>query len=151
MGSPADSFGSAVDLNLISTIENASTQIVTMALRRCRLQNNLLDYVPKDHHAAEHVRRNAEEACASPTARGEREGGIEHEGEVLPDNEETIKGHGDARQGRFQCDHGIFLIDHQPNASKMPACDAARRDDRRLEQGLRARLHQVIIRNANVR
>ena len=29
--------------------------------------------------------------------------------------------------------------------------DAARRDDRRLEQGLRARLHQVIIRNANVR
>lgn len=37
------------DLNLIkATIENAGTQIVTMALRRCRTtENNLLDYIPK--------------------------------------------------------------------------------------------------------
>ena len=37
------------DLNLIkATIENAGTQIVTMALRRCRTtDNNLLDYIPK--------------------------------------------------------------------------------------------------------
>ena len=46
------------DLNLIkATIENAGTQIVTMALRRCRTtENNLLDY-ERHHHAAEHVRR----------------------------------------------------------------------------------------------
>ena len=48
------------DLNLIkATIENAGTQIVTMALRRCRTtENNLLDYIPKGiADAAEHVRR----------------------------------------------------------------------------------------------
>ena len=54
------------DLNLIkATIENAGTQIVTMALRRCRTtENNLLDYIPKGITMLPNTSgaRNAEEA-----------------------------------------------------------------------------------------
>ena len=90
------------DLNLIkATIENAGTQIVTMALRRCRTtENNLLDYIPKGitmlpntsgaRNADEAVRiaRLAREVCQTDFVKVE----IEHEAKyLLPDNEETIK------------------------------------------------------------
>ena len=90
------------DLNLIkATIENAGTQIVTMALRRCRTtENNLLDYIPKGitmlpntsgaRNAEEAVRiaRLAREVCQTDFVKVE----IEHESKyLLPDNEETIK------------------------------------------------------------
>ena len=90
------------DLNLIkATIENAGTQIVTMALRRCRTtENNLLDYIPKGitmlpntsgaRNAEEAVRiaRLAREVCQTDFVKVE----IEHEAKyLLPDNEETIK------------------------------------------------------------
>ena len=48
------------DLNLIkATIENAGTQIVTMALRRCRTTEKQPARLHSEghHHAAEHVRR----------------------------------------------------------------------------------------------
>ena len=88
------------DLNLIkATIENAGTQIVTMALRRCRTtENNLLDYIPKGitmlpntsgaRNAEEAVRiaRLAREVCQTDFVKVE----IEHEAKyLLPDNEET--------------------------------------------------------------
>ena len=72
------------DLNLIkATIENAGTQIVTMALRRCRTtENNLLDYIPKG-------------ITMLPNTSGQTDFvkvEIEHEAKyLLPDNEETIK------------------------------------------------------------
>ncbi|MCI1222931.1 MAG: thiazole synthase [Bifidobacterium subtile] len=90
------------DLNLIkATIENAGTQIVTMALRRCRTtENNLLDYIPKGitmlpntsgaRNAEEAVRiaRLAREVCHTDFVKIE----IEHEQRyLLPDNAETIK------------------------------------------------------------
>ena len=90
------------DLNLIkATIENAGTQIVTMALRRCRTtENNLLDYIPKGitmlpntsgaRNAEEAVRiaRLAREVCQTDFVKVE----IEHETKyLLPDNEETIR------------------------------------------------------------
>ena len=54
------------DLNLIkATIENAGTQIVTMALRRCRTtETPLLDYIPKGITMLPNTSgaRNAEEA-----------------------------------------------------------------------------------------
>ncbi|PKU92123.1 thiazole biosynthesis protein thiG [Bifidobacterium thermophilum] len=90
------------DLNLIkATIENAGTQIVTMALRRCRTtDNNLLDYIPKDitmlpntsgaRNAKDAVRiaRLAREVCQTDFVKIE----IEHETKyLLPDNRETIK------------------------------------------------------------
>lgn len=90
------------DLNLIkATIENAGTQIVTMALRRCRTtDNNLLDYIPKGitmlpntsgaRNAEEAVRiaRLAREVCQTDFVKIE----IEHETKyLLPDNRETIK------------------------------------------------------------
>ena len=90
------------DLNLIkATIENAGTQIVTMALRRCRTtENNLLDYIPKGITMLPNTSgaRNAEEAvriarlaravCQTDFVKVE----IEHEAKyLLPDNEETIK------------------------------------------------------------
>ena len=68
------------DLNLIkATIENAGTQIVTMALRRCRTtENNLLDYIPKGIPMLPNTDFVKVE--------------IEHEAKyLLPDNEETIK------------------------------------------------------------
>ena len=86
------------DLNLIkATIENAGTQIVTMALRRCRTtENNLLDYIPKGitmlpntsgaRNAEEAVRiaRLAREVCQTDFVKVE----IEHESKyLLPDNE----------------------------------------------------------------
>ena len=90
------------DLNLIkATIENAGTQIVTMALRRCRTtDNNLLDYIPKGitmlpntsgaRNAKDAVRiaRLAREVCQTDFVKIE----IEHETKyLLPDNRETIK------------------------------------------------------------
>ncbi len=90
------------DLNLIkATIENAGTQIVTMALRRCRTtDNNLLDYIPKGitmlpntsgaRNAKDAVRiaRLAREVCKTDFLKIE----IEHETKyLLPDNRETIK------------------------------------------------------------
>ena len=90
------------DLNLIkATIENAGTQIVTMALRRCRTtENNLLDYIPKGitmlpntsgaRNAKDAVRiaRLAREVCQTDFVKIE----IEHETKyLLPDNRETIK------------------------------------------------------------
>ena len=90
------------DLNLIkATIKNAGTQIVTMALRRCRTtENNLLDYIPKGitmlpntsgaRNAEEAVRiaRLAREVCQTDFVKVE----IEHETKyLLPDNEETIR------------------------------------------------------------
>lgn len=90
------------DLNLIkATIENAGTQIVTMALRRCRTtDNNLLDYIPKGitmlpntsgaRNAKDAVRiaRLAREVCQTDFVKIE----IEHETKyLLPDNGETIK------------------------------------------------------------
>ena len=90
------------DLNLIkATIENAGTEIVTMALRRCRTtENNLLDYIPKGitmlpntsgaRNAEEAVRiaRLAREVCGTDFVKIE----IEHETKyLLPDNAETIK------------------------------------------------------------
>ena len=90
------------NLNLIkATIENAGTQIVTMALRRCRTtDNNLLDYIPKGitmlpntsgaRNAKDAVRiaRLAREVCQTDFVKIE----IEHETKyLLPDNRETIK------------------------------------------------------------
>lgn len=90
------------DLNLIkATIENAGTQIVTMALRRCRTtDNNLLDYIPQGitmlpntsgaRNAKDAVRiaRLAREVCQTDFVKIE----IEHETKyLLPDNRETIK------------------------------------------------------------
>ena len=90
------------DLNLIkATVEHAGTQIVTMALRRCRTtENNLLDYIPKGitmlpntsgaRNAEEAVRiaRLAREVCQTDFVKVE----IEHETKyLLPDNEETIR------------------------------------------------------------
>ena len=90
------------DLNLIkATIENAGTQIVTMALRRCRTtDNNLLDYIPKGitmlpntsgaRNAKDAVRiaRLAREVCQTDFVKIE----IEHETKyLLTDNRETIK------------------------------------------------------------
>ena len=90
------------DLNLIkATIENAGTQIVTMALRRCRTtDNNLLDYIPKGitmlpntsgaRNAKDAVRiaRLAREVCQTDFVKIE----IEHETkDLVPDNRETIK------------------------------------------------------------
>jgi thiazole synthase len=90
------------DLSLIeAAIENAGTQIITMALRRCRTaENNLLDYIPDGitllpntsgaHDAGEAVRiaRLAREVCGTDFIKVE----IEHESRyLLPDNAETIK------------------------------------------------------------
>ena len=90
------------DLNLIkATIENAGTQIVTMALRRCRTtDNNLLDYIPKgitmlpntsgarNAKDAGRIARLAREVCQTDFVKIE----IEHETKyLLPDNRETIK------------------------------------------------------------
>lgn len=90
------------DLNLIkATIENAGTQIVTMALRRCRTtEHNLLDYIPQGitmlpntsgaRNAEEAVRiaRLAREVCQTDFVKVE----IEHETKyLLPDNAETIR------------------------------------------------------------
>ena len=69
------------DLNLIkATIENAGTQIVTMALRRCRTTENAEEAV--------RIARLAREVCQTDFVKVE----IEHEAKyLLPDNEETIK------------------------------------------------------------
>ena len=90
------------DLNLIkATVENAGTQIVTMALRRCRTpENNLLDYIPegitmlpntsgaRNAEDAVRIARLAREVCQTDFVKIE----IEHETKyLLPDNEETIK------------------------------------------------------------
>ena len=90
------------DLNLIrATVREAGTQIVTMALRRCRTtENNLLDYLPPDvtllpntsgaRNAEDAVRiaRLAREVCATDFIKVE----IEHETRyLLPDNAETIR------------------------------------------------------------
>ena len=78
------------DLNLIkATIENAGTQIVTMALRRCRTtENNLLDYIPKGITMLPNTSgaRNAEEAVRiarlGGVPDGLRDGGDRARGEV---------------------------------------------------------------------
>ena len=67
------------DLNLIkATIENAGTQIVTMALRRCRTtENNLLDYIPKGITMLPNTSgaRNAEEAVRIARSYARTQGG----------------------------------------------------------------------------
>lgn len=90
------------DLNLITaTVANAGTQIVTMALRRCRTtENNLLDYIPegitmlpntsgaRNAEDAVRIARLAREVCHTDFIKVE----IEHETNyLLPDNEETIR------------------------------------------------------------
>ena len=90
------------DLNLIkATIENAGTQIVTMALRRAQTtENSVLDYIPEGitllpntsgaRNAEEAVRiaRLAREVCHTDFVKVE----IEHETKyLLPDNAETIR------------------------------------------------------------
>ena len=129
------------DLNLIkATIENAGTQIVTMALRRCRTtENNLLDYIPKGitmlpntsgaRNAEEAVRiaRLAREVCQTDFVKVE----IEHEAKyLLPDNEETIKATKQLAKEGFVVMPYMF-----PGSNK----------------GLRARdFIEVIIKNSNV-
>ena len=73
------------DLNLIkATIENAGTQIVTMALRRCRTtENNLLDYIPKGIGRAQCRGGGAHRPLgARGVPDGLREGGDRARGEV---------------------------------------------------------------------
>ncbi|MCH4161261.1 MAG: thiazole synthase [Bifidobacterium sp.] len=90
------------DVSLIkAAIENAGTQIVTMALRRCRTpENNLLDFIPdgvtmlpntsgaRNAQEAVRIARLAREVCGTDFIKVE----IEHETKyLLPDNTETIK------------------------------------------------------------
>ena len=113
MGSPADSFGSAVDLNLISTIENASTTDrhhgvapLPCCKTACSTTSQRITMLPNTSgtQCRGGVRIASLEREVPEIVKVE----IEHEGEVLPDNEETIKGHGDARRGRFQCGRGTY-------------------------------------------
>lgn len=152
------------DLNLIkATIENAGTQIVTMALRRCRTtENNLLDYIPKGitmlpntsgaRNAEEAVRiaRLAREVCQTDFVKVE----IEHEAKyLLPDNEETIKATAMLAKEGFVVMPYMFP---DPIAAKRledagAACVMPLGAMIGSNKGLRARdFIEVIIRNANV-
>ena len=139
------------DLNLIkATIENAGTQIVTMALRRCR--TTMLPNTSGARNAEEAVRiaRLAREVCQTDFVKVE----IEHESKyLLPDNEETIKATEKLAKEGFVVMPYMFP---DPIAAKRledagAACVMPLGAMIGSNKGLRARdFIEVIIKNANV-